>query len=219
MQQTLSVSRIRSTESPREYFDPDEMAELEEGIRPYGVLQAILVRPIKGTDDYEIIAGERRWRAAKKIFGDDYEMPVTVKEFDDGDAQAVSIIENVHRANMSVAEEAKGAKRLLYRNRNDKGETARQLGWSIHKIESRLALTACSEPVLKALTERKILVGHAELLAGVPPATQDNVLKGIIEHKVPVAVLKSQLGRFARKLSDAIFDNTECRDCPHNSAL
>ena len=98
-------------------------------------------------------------------------------------------------------------------------ETARQLGWSTEKLDSRLALTACSDTVLRALTERKILVGHAELLAGVPPATQDNVLKGILDHKVPVAVLKAQLGKFARKLADAIFDTGQCSACPHNSAM
>ena len=98
-------------------------------------------------------------------------------------------------------------------------ETARQLGWSPQKLDSRLALTACSDTVLRALTERKILVGHAELLAGVPPATQDNVLKGILDHKVPVAVLKAQLGKFARKLADAIFDTHQCSGCPHNSAM
>src|SRR6185295_1833664 len=117
------------------------------------------------------------------------------------------------------AEEAKAAKRLLFRNKNDRGETSRQLGWSPEKLDSRLALTACSDTVLKALTERKILVGHAELLAGVPPATQDSVLKGILDHKVPVAVLKAQLGKFARKLAEAIFDTHQCSGCPHNSAM
>ena len=73
--------------------------------------------------------------------------------------------------------------------------------------------------MLRALTERKILVGHAELLAGVPPATQDNVLKGILDHNVPVVVLKAQLGRFARKLAEAIFDTAPCSSCPHNSAM
>jgi len=131
----------------------------------------------------------------------------------------MAIIENVHRAQMSSAEEAKAAKRVLFRNKNDRGETARQLGWSPEKLDSRLALTACSDAVLRALTERNILVGHAELLAGVPPATQDNVLKGIVDHKVPVAVLKAQLGKFARKLADAIFDTGACSGCAHNSAM
>ncbi len=219
MQETASLSRIRPGKNPREFFDEAEMHELAESIRSYGVLQPILVRPAGDSGAYVIIAGERRYRAAKAVFGDDYEMPIVVKDFGDGDAEAAAIIENVHRAQMSIAEEAKAAKRLLFRNRNDRAETARQLGWSPEKLDSRLAMTACSDTVLKALTERKILVGHAELLAGVPPATQDNVLKGILDHKFPVAVLKAQLGKFARKLADAIFDTGQCSACPHNSAM
>ena len=219
MQETASLSRIRPGKNPREFFDEAEMNELAESIRSYGVLQPILVRPAGDAGAYVIIAGERRYRAAKAVFGDDYEIPIVVKDFGDGDAEAVAIIENVHRAQMSIAEEAKAAKRLLFRNKNARDETARQLGWSLQKLDSRLALTACTDTVLKALTARKILVGHAELLAGVPPATQDNVLKGILDHKATVAVLKAQLGKFARKLAEAIFDTSQCSACPHNSAM
>src|SRR3984893_18275479 len=219
MQETASLSRIRPGKNPREFFDEAEMNELADSIRSYGVLQPILVRPASDAGAYVIIAGERRYRAAKAVFGDDYEIPIVVKDFNDGDAEAAALIENVHRAQMSSAEEAKAAKRLLYRNRNDREETARQLGWSTEKLDGPLALTAFSYTVLRALTERKILVGHAELLAGVPPATQDNVLKGILDHKVPVAVLKAQLGKFARRLADAIFDTSQCSACPHNSAM
>src|ERR1700676_5258403 len=169
MQETASLSRIQPGKNPREFFDESEMKELAESIRSYGVLQPILVRPAREAGTYVIIAGERRYRAAKAAFGEDYRMPIVVKDFSDGDAEAAAIIENVHRAQMSSSEEAKVAKRLLYRNRNDREETARQLGWSTEKLDSRLALMACSDTVLKALTERKILVGHADLLAGGPP--------------------------------------------------
>src|SRR5207247_4387644 len=110
-----------------------------------------------------------------------YEIPIVVKDFSEGDAEAAAIIENVHRAQMSSAEEAKAAKRLLYRNRNDREETARQLGWSPEKLDSRLALTACSDTVLKARTDRRILVVDAELMAGVPSATQDRVVPGLLD--------------------------------------
>src|SRR2546430_2807948 len=186
MQETASLSRIRPGENPREFFDEGEMNELAESIRSYGVLQPILVRPAGDAGAYVIIAGERRYRAAKAVFGDDYEIPIVVRDFNDGDAEAAAIIENVQRAQMSSAEEAKAAKRLLVRNKNDREETARQLGWSAQKLDSRLALTACSDTVLKALTERRILVGHAELLAGVAPAPQGKLVQGIFHHKVAV---------------------------------
>lgn len=218
MQSTIRLSRIKQGKNPREYFDPQEMAELEAGLRPYGVLQPILVRPLPASDEYEIVAGERRWRAAKNVFGDEYDMPVHIVDMSDGDAEAAALIENVHRANMSVAEEAKAAKRLLYRNRNDKSETARQFGWSVDKLECRLALNACTEEVLRALTERRILTGHAELLAGLPGEMQSKVLKNLIGHHVPVATLKAQLAQFSRQLAGAIFDTAVCQACPHNSA-
>ncbi|RZI42154.1 PRTRC system ParB family protein [Herbaspirillum sp. HC18] len=218
MQETLPLSRIVQGKNPREYFDPQEMAELEEGIRAYGVLQAILVRPIEGSDLVEIVAGERRWRAAKNVFGDDYDMPVKILEVGDTDADAIALIENFHRADISVAEEAKAAQRQLYRNNGDKEETARQLGWNVTLLERRLALLACTPAVLYALTKRQILVGHAELLAGVPPTTQDKVLAGVVAHQVTVTVLKKQLGQYARRLADAIFDTAPCAGCIHNSA-
>jgi ParB family transcriptional regulator, chromosome partitioning protein len=218
MQLTLPISRIVQGKNPREYFDPDEMAELEEGIRAFGVIEPIIVRPIAGSDLYEIIAGERRWRAAKNVFGDSYDMPVVVREASDAEGEAIALIENYHRAAMSVAEEARAAQRQLLRNRDDKQETARNLGWSPDVLEHRLALLACTPAVLKALTQRQIREGHAELLAGVPPEKQDTVLCTIVAHKVPVAVLKAQLGQFARRLADAIFDTAPCTGCPHNSA-
>ena len=170
---TLPICRIVQGKNPREYFDPDEMAELEEGIRAFGVIEPIIVRPVPGTNLFEIIAGERRWRAAKNVFGDSYGMPVVIREASDADSEAIALIENYHRAGISVAEEARTAQRQLLRNRGDKLETARNLGWSPDVLESRLALMACTPPVLKALTRRLIILGHAELLAGVPPEKQD----------------------------------------------
>ena len=218
VQLTLSIAKIVQGKNPREYFDPDEMAELEEGIRAFGVIEPIIVRPVPGTDLFELIAGERRCRAAKNVFGDTYDMPVVIREASDADSEAIALIENYHRAGMSVAEEARTAQRQLLRNRGDKAETARNLGWSRDVLEGRLALMACTPAVLKALAHRQIMLGHAELLAGVPPEKQDTVLSAIVAHKVPVAVLKAQLGQYVRRLADAIFDTAPCTGCSHNSA-
>ena len=100
-QPTLPIRRIVQGKNPRTYFDPDKMAELEEGIRAVGVLEPIVVRPIPGTDRYVIIAGERRCRAAKNVFGDGYDMPVVIKDASDETAEAMSVIENYHREDMS----------------------------------------------------------------------------------------------------------------------
>lgn len=216
---TLPLHRIVQGKNPRTYFDPDEMAELEAGLHAAGrVIQPILVRPIPGTDRYEIVAGERRWRAAKNVFGDDYDMPVVIEALNDEQAEAFATIENHHRAPMSHAEEAQAAKRMLMRYKGDKEGAAASLGWKPELLERRLALLTCTPAVLEALTHRRIQLGHAELLAGVPPDKQDKVLTGVLAHKVPVGALKEQLGRFARQLAAAIFDTTQCSACPHNSA-
>lgn len=216
-QPTLPHARIVPGKNPREYFDPVKMAELETDIREHGIIEPIVVRPIAG-NRYEIVAGERRWRAAGNVFGDRYEMPVVIRDLSDEEAEALAMSENYHRDDMSAAEEAKGAQRLLLRNRGDKADTARMLGWSPTTLERRLALNACTHAVLAALTERRIDLGHAELLSGVPQDKQDSVLAAVIAGKVPVATLKAQLGRYARKLGDAIFDTAQCNGCPHNSA-
>ena len=216
-QPTLPHARIVQGKNPREYFDPVKMAELETDIREHGIIEPIVIRPIAG-NRYEIVAGERRWRAAGNVFGDRYEMPVVIRDLSDEEAEAIAMAENYHRDDMSAAEEAKGAQRLLLRNRGDKADTARMLGWSPTTLERRLALNACTHAVLAALTERRIDLGHAELLSGVPQDKQDSVLAAVIAGKVPVATLKAQLGRYARKLADAIFDTAQCNGCPHNSA-
>ncbi|MCE4369727.1 PRTRC system ParB family protein [Xanthomonas hortorum] len=217
LQPTLPIRQIVQGKNPREYFDPVKLAELEEGIREHGVIQPIIVRPLED-GRYEIVAGERRWRIAGRVFGESYKMPVVIRQISDAEAEALATVENHHRDDMSAAEEAKAAQRLLMRNKADKAETARMLGWTHTMLERRLALNACTPEVLTALTERRIQLGHAELLSGVPQDKQDSVLQAVIAGNVQVATLKAQLGRYARRLADAIFDTAQCNGCPHNSA-
>lgn len=220
MQPTLKLSAIVSGPNHRQYFDPQAMKELEAGIRAAGgVTQPILVRPHPEREGlFEIMAGERRWRAARTVHGDDYDMPVVIRDASDAEARSLGIIENHFRDDTSDVEQAEGAASLLAYNKGDKHETALQLGWNVDTLERRLLLLNCAPAVRSALNERSIKLGHAELLAGLPASRQDRVLVGIIEHKVPVEVLKKQLGQFAKRLSDAIFDTAQCIGCPHNSA-
>ena len=220
VQPTLKVRQIVSGPNHRTYYDPKKMAELEEGLRAAGkVTQPIQVRPHPTREGvWEIIAGERRWRAARKVFGEDYDMPVVVSEATDAEVRALGIIENHYRDNPSDIEQARGAAELLQFNRDDKEETAKQLGWGVDTLERRLLLLNCASEVQEALIERRIKLGHAELLAGLPKDRQVKVLAGVLEHRVPVEVLKKQLGQFAKRLADAIFDTAQCASCPHNSA-
>lgn len=220
MQPTLKLSDIVSGPNHRRYFDPQALKELEEGLKAAnGVTQPIQVRPHPERDGvFEIMAGERRWRAARNVYGNGYDMPVVIREATDAEARALGIIENHFRDDTSDIEQAEGAASLLAYNKGDKHETALQLGWNADTLERRLLLLNCAPAVRSALNERRIKLGHAELLAGLPGSRQERVLAGVLDHKVPVEVLKKQLGQFAKRLADAIFDTTQCAACPHNSA-
>ena len=218
LQASIKVGNIFPGRNPRGYFDPSEMAELEESVKSKGVLQAILVRP-RETGRYQIVAGERRWRAAKKVFGDDYEIPALVRDLDDGEADEAALIENVQRANMSPTEEAEAAAKILGRCQGDRDEAARRLGWSRSTLDKRLALMNCSEKVRKALSERRIQLGHAELLAVVTRDRQDAVLERLLSQSAlpTVAQFRGQLEQISRSLGSAVFDKDECAGCQHNS--
>lgn len=215
----LKISSVSPGRNPRKYFDPDEMEELISSIRASGVLQPILVRPRAGGDGYEIVAGERRWRAARIVYGDDGVIPAEVREMTDEEAEVASLVENTLRANMSASEEAEAAYSLIMKLKGDKNEAAAQLGWPLSKIYRRLALMEATPAVRDAMNNRKISLGHAELLAASPKDKQDKVLEKLIANNVSVSVLKEQLSAISHKLEAAIFDLGECGQCPNNSSI
>lgn len=212
----IAIALIKPGKNPRTYFDPQEMDELANSVRSVGILQPILLKPLGDTGEYEIVAGERRWRAAQ--LAGLAEIPAIVREFSDDDAEVAAVTENIQRANMAPSEEAEAANRLLYRNQGDKEETARQLGWTLEKLGKRLALMSCAPEVRASLTERKIQLGHAELLAAVPADKQVKALKRIIEGNISVGTLKDNLSKLAHKLAAAIFDTAQCQNCQYNSS-
>lgn len=215
---TLAVGKIQPGRNPRKYFDPADMAELTDSVRENGVIQPILVRPL-GCDEYELVAGERRLRAAKAAHGDDYEIPVTIREMSETEADRLGFIENIQRADMAPSEEAVAAARIVGQLKGDREEAARALGWSRSTLDKRLALMNCSAAVLDALNTRAILLGHAELLASLARDKQDKLLPVIISEKKAVAELKKVIEAAACSLAAAIFDKADCAACPHNSSL
>jgi PRTRC genetic system ParB family protein len=204
--------------NPREYFDPKELEELTASVREHGINQPILVRSI-GNDQYQIIAGERRYRAAMAAHGDEYDMPVLIRECSDSEARILANIENTLRADMSATEEARSAAIIVGEVKGDRDEAARLLSWSRSKLDSRLALMNCSESVRKALNERTIKLGHAELFASLSKENQDKILPALIERSLSVLDLKALIEKAAAKLSAAIFDKADCAACPHNSSV
>ncbi|MCX5545498.1 PRTRC system ParB family protein [Paraburkholderia sp. CNPSo 3076] len=214
---TLRLGDIQPGRNPRKYFDPVKMAEMIESVRTQGIIQPVLVRPLED-GRHELVAGERRIRAAKAARGDDYEVPVVIREMDEYEARSLALIENIQRDDMAPSEEAVGAAEIVGMSQGDRDEAARQLGWTRAKLDSRLALMSCSASVLEALNTRSIKLGHAELFAAFTKEQQDKLLPVVVNEGHSVADLKKVLERAACSLSAAIFDKVDCAGCPHNSA-
>ncbi|MFC0403169.1 PRTRC system ParB family protein [Paraburkholderia rhizosphaerae] len=216
-QPTVLLRHIKPGRNPRTYFDPKKMAELTESIRARGVDTPIIVRPLGG-DDYELIAGGRRYRAALEAHGEDYPMPVSIRNVDDAEARIIALTENIQRDDMAPSEEAVAAAEIVGLCQGDRDEAARQMGWSRPVLDSRLALMNCTKAVLEALNTRQIKLGHAELLAALAKDKQDALLPVIVAEKRTVPELKKVIEAASCVLSSAIFDKSDCAACPHNSA-
>lgn len=204
--------------NPRRYFDRKKHDELVASLRLRGMLQPMLVRPAADLPEhFTIVAGGRRYRAAMEAFGDNGEVPVLIREMTDQEALDAAIAENDDRDDPSETEQADAAVRYLAACQGDRAEAARRLGWSRAKLDRRLALADLSETVKTALDERRIKVGHAELLAAVPADKQDKALETIIAAGLDIAKTRDLLMRVTQRLADALFDKTECTTCPFNS--
>lgn len=216
---SLPLSLITPGYNPRRYFDRSKHDELVASMRLRGVLQPMLVRPIGHSDDaFEIVAGGRRFRAALEAFGAEGQVPVIIREMTDQEALEAAIDENDVRDDASETEQADAAVRVLAACHDDRAEAARRLGWSKAKLDRRLALANLSETVKLALDERRIKVGHAELLAAVPADKQDKALETILGSGLDVGKTRDLLMRVTQDLASACFDKTECMTCPFNSA-
>ncbi len=219
--QYVSLNRIVPSSNPRSYFDEAEMKDLENSVVEHGIIQPILLRPLEdGSNKFQIIAGERRFRAAMKVFGEAYQIPALCRKATQEEADQMALIENVQRSNMSPTEEAEAAAKILGQCNGDREETARLLAWTTTKLDKRLALMNCSASVREALTKRQILLGHAELLASAPKEKQDQVVQKLLEAPTVISVAEFKAGLEARskELASAIFSTDECSGCKHASA-
>lgn len=214
----IKLKFIEPGNNPRTFFEPKAMQDLTESVRLQGIVQAILVRPI-GDGKYQVIAGERRYRAALAAHGDEFDMPVMIIECTEEQAAVLAHIENTIRDDMSPTEEGNSAARTLGLVKGNRDEAARQLSWSRAKLDSRLALLNCSQLVQTALNERTIKLGHAELFASLAKEAQDKLLPAVLERNLTVTDLKGVIEKAASKLFAAIFDKTDCAGCQHNSSV
>jgi ParB family chromosome partitioning protein len=164
--------------NPRKTWDADDLADLTSSIREKGIVQPILVRPVSGSSDFEIIAGERRWRAAQKAGL--HEVPVVVHEVSDREALEIAIIENVQRADLNPLEEALGYQQLLSEHQYTQQQLAEAIGKSRPHIANTLRLLNLPETVKDYLREGKLSAGHARAILGMddPVAAARRIVEG-----------------------------------------
>jgi ParB family chromosome partitioning protein len=166
----LAVGSLRPGKyQPRTHMDQASLAELADSIRARGILQPVVVRPV---DDggYEILAGERRWRAAK-LAGLE-RIPALVREVPDDAALGIGLIENIQREDLNPIEEAAGLKRLIDEFRLTHDETAKAVGRSRSAVTNLLRLLELAKAVQDMLLEGRLDMGHARALLGVGKAKQ-----------------------------------------------
>ncbi len=167
---SLALDRIGAGRyQPRTRMDEAALAELAESIKAQGVMQPILVRPIDG-GRYEIVAGERRWRAAQRAGLK--EIPALVRVVPDQTALALSLIENIQREDLNPLEEAQGLKRLIDEFGLTHEAAALAIGRSRSAVTNLLRLTLLAAPVQALVLGDKLDMGHARALLALPPAQQ-----------------------------------------------
>lgn len=180
----LNITKVEpNREQPRKKFDEDALMELADSIKQYGVLEPILVQP-RG-DYYEIISGERRWRAAK--LAGLKEIPVVIKNLTDQEIAEISLIENIQREDLNPIEEALAYKRLLEEFHLKQDELAEKVSKSRTAVTNSMRLLKLTEEVQQMVVDDMITTGHARALLGVEDAEMQYTLaQRIFDEKLSV---------------------------------
>lgn len=191
---TLPVTALQPGKyQPRSLMDESALQTLSESIATQGVMQPILVRAI-GEDQYEIIAGERRWRASQKAGLD--EVPVIIREIPDESALAMALIENIQRENLNPLEEAQGIKRLIDEFDMTHEKAAQAVGRSRVAVSNLLRLLTLCEPVQEMLMNGQIEMGHARTLVGQEGAHQVILAERIAKDELSVREAEKMVRMF-----------------------
>lgn len=189
----LAVGMLRPGRfQPRTRMDPQSIAELADSIKSQGLIQPILVRPADG-GKYEIIAGERRWRAAQ--LAGLTQVPVVMRAVPDKSALAMALIENIQREDLNPLEEASGIQRLISEFDMTHDTAAQSVGRSRSAVTNLLRLLNLSKAVQDLLMQGKLEMGHARALLAVSPARQADLAHQIISGALSVRETEQLIGR------------------------
>lgn len=175
----VSVSQlVPGKYQPRHQFNDDSIAELSKSIAQHGLIQPILVRPLNdGTGSYEIVAGERRWRAAQKA--QLHEVPIIIRELDDTTTLEIALIENLQREDLNAVDEARALKQLAEQFEYTAEQVAEKIGKSRSYVANMLRLIDLAPPVMAMVSDGKLSAGHARALLSLSADQQEEQAKKI----------------------------------------
>jgi ParB family chromosome partitioning protein len=192
-QRMVSIAEVKSSPlNPRKDFRDDELAELAESIRTKGLVQPIVVRPDGLSGGYEIVAGERRWRAAQKA--GIHTIPVIIRELDDRELLELAIIENVQRQDLNAIEEATGYRELVERFNYSQEQLSEIIGKSRSHVANTLRLLKLPSEVQTLVQNGQISAGHARALIGRDDA--GSIAKKIIDESLNVRDVEALVQTF-----------------------
>lgn len=214
--ESIQIERIVPNRyQPRQVFDSSKITELAESIDEHGLLQPIVVRPIE-ENMYEIIAGERRFRALQSLHKS--QVDVIIRHMNDEETAVVALIENIQRENLSAVEEAEAYKKLLEIGGTTQSELAKSLGKSQSFIANKLRLLKLAPKVISRLREGKITERHARAVLSLKEDDQEKLIEQVISQKLNVkqteARVKQKIGPEKVKAQSFQFskDLTQARD-------
>ena len=193
----LKISEIEPNRNqPRREFDEEALSELAESIAQHGVLQPILVRPV-GTEFYQIVAGERRWRASR--MAGLREVPVVIRELTDNEVMEIALIENLQREDLSPVEEAKGYKALMDTYSMTQDDVSKAVGKSRSSVSNSLRILSLPETVIELIEKGNLTQGHAKALLSLKKIELiEKIAKLTVEKDLSVR----ELEKLCKKLND-----------------
>lgn len=190
-QQTQPIENLLpGKHQPRQAIDPDNLAALADSIRSQGMIQPIAIRPIS-TDRYEILAGERRWRAAKLVGLT--EVPVVIYDVADDTAMMIALIENIQREDLNAVEVARSIARLIETFGLTHQEVADHLGRSRSAVTNSLRLLELPDPILQSISANQLDMGHARALLPLPITDQLDLARQIVERGLSVRQVENMV--------------------------
>ncbi|MDO5136636.1 MAG: ParB/RepB/Spo0J family partition protein [Eubacteriales bacterium] len=211
----VKISKVEpNRKQPRKQFDEDALLELSESIKQYGILQPLLVSD-KGSY-YEIIAGERRWRAAK--LAGLKEVPVIIKEFNDQEIVEISLIENIQREDLNPIEEAMAYRRLIQEYQMKQDEIAERVSKSRTAVTNSMRLLKLDERVQQMLIDDMLSAGHARALLGIEDKeVQASAAARVFDEKLSVRETEKLVKKLLEPPKEAVFKPVSAEDAIYES--